>query len=79
VSNSGLIIGMKFPGIPRGFDNREGRYRLLVRKSFGKVRIYPRRGADWTKRLDWMTIIGLIPGVSSGRDATTNLRLRSLL
>src|SRR4051812_30822151 len=25
-------------------------YRLLVRKSAGKVRIYTRRGADWTKR-----------------------------
>ena len=25
-------------------------YRLLVRKSSGKVRIYTRRGADWTKR-----------------------------
>jgi ATP-dependent DNA ligase len=25
-------------------------YRLLVRKSLGKVRIYTRRGADWTHR-----------------------------
>jgi ATP-dependent DNA ligase len=25
-------------------------YRLLVRKSSGQVRIYTRRGADWTKR-----------------------------
>ena len=27
-----------------------GRYRLLVRKSEDAVRIYTRRGADWTKR-----------------------------
>ncbi len=25
-------------------------YRLLVRKTFNGVRIYTRRGADWTKR-----------------------------
>ena len=44
-------VALRVPAGPQWLHEiKHDGYRLLVRKSSGKVRIYTRRGADWTKR-----------------------------
>ena len=44
-------VALRVPAGPQWVHEiKHDGYRLLVRKSAGNVRIYTRRGADWTKR-----------------------------